>query len=96
MEVAVVISGHRRLPGMENTFTENVSSRGARVVSIRRWDRNDRLTLTSPVGDFSSSARVAYCQPLRGQGYAIGLEFLEPSGEWVIQSSRGTLETKNR
>lgn len=88
MEVAVVISGHQRIPGVENTFTENVSSRGARVVSIRRWNANDRLTVASPVGDFSSTARVAYCQALREHGYAIGLEFLEPRGKWVVEPSR--------
>lgn len=84
----MVISGNRLLPGVENTFTENVSSRGARVVSSRRWNQDDRLTLASPLGDFSSSARVAYCQPVRDRGYAIGLEFLEPNGQWVVQPSK--------
>ena len=37
MTVAVHISGRERAPGVETTFTENVSSRGARVSSIRRW-----------------------------------------------------------
>ena len=85
MEVAVQIAGHERLPGVETTFTENVSSRGARVVSIRRWRINDRLHLATLPGNFQATARVAYCQPMRGNGFAIGLEFLEPSGHWVIQ-----------
>lgn len=96
MEVAVVISGNHRLPGVENTFTENVSSRGARVVSSRRWEQNDWLTLASPVGDFFSNARVAYCQPLRGEGYAIGLEFLEHKGQWVVQASTDSLPGRAR
>ncbi len=91
MEVAVVISGHKVSPGVESTFTENVSARGARVVSVRRWETNERLTVASRAGDFRSTARVAYCQSLRGTGYAVGLEFLEPNGRWVVQTLSGAL-----
>ena len=84
MELAVRIAGNAETPGVEMTFTENVSSRGARVVTVRRWQTNDRLRISSLPGDFHATARVAYCQPLRGQGFAIGLEFLEPAGSWVI------------
>ena len=86
MEIPVVLDGHREIPGAEPTFTENVSARGARVVSVRRWTRDEPLTFTSRTGEFRSSARVAYCQPLHGDGYAIGVEFLEPTGRWVVQS----------
>jgi hypothetical protein len=86
MEIPVLLAGHRDTPGVEPTFTENVSARGARVMSVRRWDRDASLTFASHNGDFRSSARVAYCQPLHGDGYAIGVEFLEPSGRWVVQS----------
>jgi PilZ domain len=86
MEIPVVLDGHRETPGAESTFTENVSARGARVVSTRRWDKGASLTIVSRTGEFRSSARVAYCQPLHGDGYAIGVEFLEPTGRWVVQS----------
>jgi hypothetical protein len=88
MEIPVVLDGHQRVPGTESTFTENVSARGARVVSVRRWDLDDRLTFASRTGEFRSSARVAYCQPMQGDGFAIGVEFLEPKGRWVVQSPR--------
>lgn len=88
MEVAVVLNGHSQMPGAEATFTEDVSARGARVVTIRRWAPDERLTILSPAGDFRSSARVAYCQSRRGDGYAIGVEFLEPQGRWVVQSPK--------
>jgi PilZ domain-containing protein len=87
MEIPVVLDGHRKVPGAESTFTENVSAKGARVVSVRHWDRGARLTLVSRTGEFRSSARVAYCQPLHGEGYAIGVEFLEPKGRWVVESA---------
>ena len=88
MEIPVLIDGHRQTPGSESTFTENVSARGARVVSVRRWDQDERLTFASRTGEFRSSARVAYCQSLQGDGFAIGVEFLEPKGRWVVQSPR--------
>jgi hypothetical protein len=84
MEVAVQLSGNQHTPGVETTFTQDVSSRGARVVTVRRWQPNDRVVIASLPGDFRATARVAYCQPLRGVGFAIGLEFLEPDGRWVI------------
>lgn len=88
MEIPVVLDGHQHIPGIETTFTENVSARGARIMSVRKWDINDRLTIASRTGEFRSSARVAYCQPLQGDGFAIGIEFLEPKGRWVVQSPR--------
>jgi hypothetical protein len=88
MEIPVLIDGHRKAPGSESTFTENVSARGARVVSTRRWEQGEPLTFVSRTGEFRSSARVAYCQPLHGDGFAIGVEFIEPKGRWVVQSPR--------
>jgi len=85
MAIAVHISGHGRAPGVETTFTENVSSRGARVVSVRRWRLNEMLEIASLPGDFRAKARVAYCKA-QSEGFVIGLEFLEPTGRWVVNA----------
>lgn len=87
MEVGVHLSGNGALPGTESTFTENVSSRGARVLSIRRWKVNDQLTIATLTGSFRSVARVAYCVPAPQTGFAVGVEFLDPSGSWVVTPS---------
>lgn len=71
------------MPGVETTFTENVSSHGARVSTIRLWRTNEVLEVASLPGDFHALARVAYCES-QSEGFAIGLEFLEPSGRWVV------------
>lgn len=84
MEVGVHISGHDALPGTETTFTENVSSRGARVLSTRRWKINERMMVTTLAGSFQTIARVAYCHTVPQAGYAVGLEFVEPGGGWVV------------
>jgi hypothetical protein len=86
MEVGIVLDGNSEMPGAEKTFTQNVSARGARVVTIRRWVLNDRLTVRTAAGNFRSTARVAYCQSLHGSGYAIGVEFIEPRGRWIVDS----------
>jgi hypothetical protein len=87
MEIPVMLEGHRKLPGVETTFTENVSGKGARVISVRHWEKGACITLASRSGEFRSSARVAYCQPVHGDGYAIGVEFLEAKGRWVVEST---------
>ena len=89
MEVGVQISGHGAHPGTETTFTENVSSRGARVFSTRRWKINDRMVITTPAGSFQSTARVAYCHTVPQAGFAVGLEFVEPSAGWVVGDGFG-------
>jgi hypothetical protein len=90
MTFAVHLCGGVDLPGTETAFTENVSSRGVRVVSTRRWRANDCLDFVSLPGTFRARARVAYCQPLSGQGFAVGLEFLEQAGRWVVGGSSAT------
>ena len=84
MEIGVQITGHAAMPGTETTFTENVSQRGVRVLSDRRWKPNDRLTITTPAGSFHSIARVAYCHSVSEARFAIGLELIDPTGSWVL------------
>jgi hypothetical protein len=43
------------------------------------------LEIASLPGDFRAKARVAYCQP-QSEGFVIGLEFLEPTGRWVVNA----------
>jgi hypothetical protein len=59
----------------ETTFTENVSRHGARVVTKRRWRANDSVLVKLPQEPLPSRARIAYCQPLKGDEFAMGLQF---------------------
>ncbi|HVB07997.1 MAG TPA: PilZ domain-containing protein [Candidatus Acidoferrales bacterium] len=86
MQVGVRISGNTFMPGLESTFTENVSFRGACVRSVRRWRIGESICVLSPSEGFRSLARVAYCEPSPA-GYAIGVEFLELEGQWVLASA---------
>lgn len=84
MEVGVHISGHAILPGTETTFTENVSTYGACILSTRRWKINDRLIVTTMAGAFRAASRVAYCRLVPGMGFAVGVEFPEPRENWFV------------
>lgn len=86
MQVGVRISGNAFMPGLETTFTENVSARGARVRSVRRWRTGESVCVMSISEGFRSLARIAYCEPNQDMGYAIGVEFLELEGQWVLGS----------
>jgi hypothetical protein len=84
IEVAVYIAGHGAYSARESTFTQDVSACGASVLSARRWKKNQRLTITACAGGFQSTARVVYCKPVPGTGFILGLEWLAPTGKWIV------------
>ena len=84
IEVGVQLTDQGLRARRESTFTQDVSARGAKVLSVRRWRKNQRLTLEALAGGFQSVARVAYCRPEAGTGYAVGLELVETTGKWIV------------
>jgi hypothetical protein len=84
--VAVMLTSQDCAFRTELTLTENVSGRGARVVTRKLWSANDSLVIKSLEGDFESEARVIYSQPIRESVYAIGLELIAPTGNWRTKS----------
>jgi len=59
----------------ETTFTENVSRHEARVVTKRRWSPHDKVLVKLPEECLFSRARITYCQPSKGDAFAMGLQF---------------------
>ena len=80
--VALMLTGPDPALPTELTLTENISSRGARVITKGRWTAGDALVIKSLEGGLQSEARVAYRQPTREDVYAIGLELVAPAGNW--------------
>jgi hypothetical protein len=70
----------------ETTFTENVSTQGARVTTVRRWRPGTRVLLTFLRDRVRSEGRVAYCQRKESGDFVIGVEL---SGQ--LQSRRGDI-----
>jgi hypothetical protein len=63
--------------------TQNVSPRGARIITNKPWQPNDRLNLRSLQGSLRARARVVYCQTLEGGSFALGLELFASAGDWT-------------
>ena len=67
----------------EITFTENVSRHGARVVAKKPWQPNDSILVKLPEESLPSHARITYCQPLKGDEFAMGLQFSIAVYSWI-------------
>jgi PilZ domain len=59
----------------ERASTEDISSTGMRVQTIRPWKPESRLRVKATMGDLRATARVVYCQSLAANTFALGLEF---------------------
>jgi len=57
----------------ETTFTENVSIRGARLTTVRRWQPGTRVLVTFLRNGVRSEGRGAYCQCKERGDFAIGV-----------------------
>ncbi len=89
---AMLIGTHGKL-GVEKAITENVSTRGVRVISTTEWFIDDTILVSLPAGHFTSAARVTYCDAL-GQGrFGTGLEFVGSSGTLEINALGAALES---
>jgi PilZ domain len=84
MRVTVDLSGLDVHTVAQQGITENVSARGARVVTSKPWQPNDHVRVRSLLGSLRSRARVVYCQPVGKDSFAIGLELFVSVGEWVL------------
>src|SRR6266852_7500107 len=73
-----------RTPAQEG-ITENVSLHGARIVTPRGCRLEDRINVRSLKGNLRSRARVVYCDSLAGGSFAIGVELIARTGEWVYR-----------
>ena len=81
--VGLELSGPDEPPIYEITFTENVSRHGARVLTKRRWSPNDSVLVKLPQERRPSRARITYCQPLKGDEFAMGLQFPLVVYDWI-------------
>jgi hypothetical protein len=63
-------------PGIiEDTQMDNVSPRGARVLTTQPLQPQEPLLVASTDGTLQTYARVVYCKRLPDQRYAVGLQF---------------------
>jgi PilZ domain len=77
---------------VETGFTENISSRGVRVVLTSNWTLDESIVVTLPGFHFTSVARVAYCDPLGAERFGIGLEFVRAAERLEITTLAAALQ----
>jgi len=70
----------------ERTNTENVCSLGMRVLTQKAKELNERLMISSLVGDLRALARVVYCQRLPDGRFGIGIQFQGRAVNWQASS----------
>ena len=73
----------------ERTTTENVCSLGMRLRTQKARELNERLMISSMVGDLRALARVVYCQRLPDGRFGVGIQFQGPSVSWRPGSLAG-------
>src|SRR6266481_8270924 len=85
-EVVVMLSKQNGAPMPEWASTENISARGARILTTHRWRPNDNLLIRCVDGNLQARGRVIYCQRLRDNLSIIGVKLLVPRGSWEESS----------
>ncbi len=86
LAVAVRISSLQDPAATERTTTENVCSLGIRILTQRARDLNERLMISSRLGDIRTLARVIYCQRLPDGRFGVGLQIQGGPVNWPERS----------
>src|SRR5258708_29017327 len=63
----------------ETAIAQNVSARGLRVATERVWRPGDHVLISSLESGLRTQARVVYCQRMKNNRFAVGLELLSPA-----------------
>jgi PilZ domain-containing protein len=66
----------------DEAITENVSPRGARIVTDWNCAPGRHVLVTVPQEGVESLGRVVYCQPVDSTKFAVGLQLVVRVGEW--------------
>ena len=89
LAVPVQISSLLDPAATERTTTENVCSLGIRILTQRARDLNERLMISSVMGDQRTLGRVVYCQRLPDGRFGVGLQFQGQVVNWSEGSTAG-------
>ena len=75
----------------ERSTTENVCSLGMRLLTQKARELNERLMISSMVGNMRALARVIYCERLPDGRFGVGIQFQgRESVNWEVGSLLGS------
>jgi len=75
----------------KRAVTENVSLRGARIVTDWNCAPGKHSLVTAPEEGVKSLARVVYCQRVESTKFAVGLQLVVRVEEWGKPASRESI-----
>jgi len=90
LAVPVQVSSFKDSAVAETTTSENVCSLGMRILARQTKELNERLMISSLVGDVRALARVVYCQRLPDGRFGVGVQFVGQSVRWSKDALAGT------
>ena len=70
----------------ELVFVENLSTRGARIMTEQPWELGSHIEIMSRMGAPQARARIVYCQPVGERTFGVGLNFLSQTKEWEARA----------
>jgi hypothetical protein len=82
MEVPVRMVIGEEMFVAEQALTVNVSPRGARLATKRKWRPGEETRVAAGSGEFALHARIVYCQEQTERHFYVGLEFRASGIDW--------------
>jgi hypothetical protein len=82
MSVPVYLTAVTEPHSRERTTTENVSSRGARVISKGSWRSGEEALIAPLTGESPQVGRVVYCEARTEGRFCVGVEFPDRQLKW--------------
>ena len=83
LEIEVEVATPHEPPVYERYSIENTSRHGARVLTSKRWQPHEHVLIRLPFKNEPSRARIAYCDALPANAFAVGLKFSSPVHDWL-------------
>jgi hypothetical protein len=75
VQLAIELSRAHKKRFSGKGITENVSSRGLRVITRSMWQPEARVRVSFAGEDIDEQARVVYCQRMPKRKFAVGIQF---------------------
>jgi hypothetical protein len=82
LRLAILMRSPSHRSASDLALTENVSPRGARIITKRFRKPGELCEIADLSSGFYVSARIVYCERLANRNYCIGLELEAPQQDW--------------
>ena len=86
LPIAVVVcltgANHSNGAGQEETYTDNVSLHGVRLISRHPWHPGEVAQVTPVKYGILARGKVVYCKQLANDRYFVGLNFPQQTVRW--------------